>query len=397
MTLIQFFRTFAISAAALLMLVGTAPAAESSKPSSQGGQCLVYVGTYTGPKSKGIYVYRLNLATGALTSLGLAGEATNPSFLALHPNHRFLYAAGEVGSFEGKPSGSVDAFAINAESGKLTLLNRQPSIGSGPCHLVVDRAGKTVLVANYGGGSTTALSVREDGRLGDATAFIQHTGSSANPRRQEGPHAHGIYLDAANHFAFVPDLGLDKVLIYRFDATKGSLAPNDPPAASINPGSGPRHFAIHPSGRYAYVINEIVCTVTAFGLNSERGELKEIQTLSTLPDGESVKPSYSTAELFVHPSGKFLYGSNRGHHSIVGYAIDEKTGKLTRLENVSTQGKTPRSFGIDPTGTFLLAANQDTHNIVVFRINPKTGRLSSTGNSVEAPSPVCVAFLPVKP
>jgi 6-phosphogluconolactonase len=260
----------------------------------------------------------------------------------------------------------------------------------------VDSKGKNVLVANYGGGSVEALPLQPDGKMGEASAFIQHKGSSVNKQRQEGPHAHGIYLDAANRFAFVPDLGLDKVLIYRFDATKGSLVANDPPSGSVQAGAGPRHFALHPNGRFAYVINEINCTVTAFGYDGQRGELKDLQTVSTLPAGQAMQPSYSTAEIEVHPSGKFLYGSNRGHDSIVVFKIDEKTGRLAYVENQSTQGKTPRGFGIDPTGTFLLAANQDSDSIVVFRIDPKTGRLASTDHKVEVGAPVCVVFLPVK-
>jgi 6-phosphogluconolactonase len=238
-----------------------------------------------------------------------------------------------------------------------------------------------------------SLPVQKDGSLKPASSFVQHTGSSANKGRQEAPHAHGIYLDAANRFAFVPDLGLDKVLVYRFDAGQGTLTANDPPSAPVAPGSGPRHFAFHPKGRFAYVINEMVCTVTAFTCDSKRGALTEFQTLSTLPSGESVKPGYSTAELFTHPSGKFLYGSNRGHDTIVVYDIDQKSGKLTMVEHVSTQGKIPRSFGIDPAGRWLLAANQNSDSVVVFGIDAKTGRLTPTGQTIEVGAPVSVTFV----
>jgi 6-phosphogluconolactonase len=285
---------------------------------------------------------------------------------------------------------------VDPRSGALTLLNQQSSVGDGPCYLIVDKAGKNVLVANYGGGSVSVLPVGADGKLGEATAAIQHHGSSVNPQRQKEPHAHSINLDAANRFAFVADLGMDKVLIYKFDTTKGTLVANDPLSASVNPGAGPRHFAFHPGGRYAYVINEIQCTVTAFLYDASRGALTELQTISTLPDGEQVKPAYSTAEVQVHPSGKFLYGSNRGHDSIAVFAIDQKTGKLTRVENEPTQGKTPRNFGIDPTGAYLLAANQNSDSIVVFRIDPSTGALTPTGQSVAAPSPVCVKFVAIE-
>ena len=357
-------------------------------------ECLVYFGTYTGAKSKGIYVSRLNLASGALTPPALAAEISSPSFLAIHPNHRFLYAVNEVSSFNGKPSGAVSAFAIDVATGKLTFLNQQSSVGAGPCHLVVDAAGKNVLIANYGGGSIASLPLDANGRLSEASAFIQHKGSGANPQRQEGPHAHGIYLDAANRLAFVPDLGQDKLMIYKFDSTKGTLTANEPAFAPLKSGAGPRHFALHPSGHFAYVINEMHCTVTAF--ENHAGAFKELQTISTLPEGQAVLPSFSTAELEAHPSGKFLYGSNRGHDTIAVFAIDAKTGQLTAVQHQSTLGKIPRGFGIDPTGAFLIAGNQDSHNVVVFRIDPKSGRLTPTGTNVEVGAPVCVKFVPLK-
>ncbi|MSO23221.1 MAG: lactonase family protein, partial [Acidobacteria bacterium] len=331
----------------------------------------VYFGTYTGPKSKGIYLSRLDLVSGKLSAPTLAGEIEQPSFLALHPNRRFLYAVNETGSGQ-RGTGQVTAFAVGAD-GKLTLLNHQPSRGSGPCHLVVDRAGKNLLLANYGGGSVAVFPVASDGRLGESAAFVQHSGSSANAQRQKEPHAHSINLDAANRFAVAADLGLDKVLVYRFDAAKGTLAPNEPPSTSVKAGSGPRHFTFHPGGRNAYVINELASSVTAFQYDAEKGVLKEIQTLSTLPK-DYTGTSY-TAEVQVHPSGKFLYGSNRGHDSIVVFAI-EANGMLRYIENTATGGKTPRNFGISPDGRYLLAANQDSANVVVFRIDPQSGRLT---------------------
>jgi len=364
----------------------------ATQPAS--GELRFYIGTYTGAKSKGIYMSRLDLSSGKLATPELAAETASPSFLAIHPNRRFLYAVGEVANFGGKKSGAVSAFSINPETGKLTLLNQQSSVGDGPCHLVVDNAGKNVLVANYGGGSVAALPIKADGSLSEASAFIQHQGSSVNQQRQKEPHGHSINLDAANKFAFAADLGLDKVLIYKFDPTKGGLVPNDPAFAMVKPGAGPRHFAFHPKGRSAYVINEMDCTLTAFSYDPQRGELKETQTISTLPPQESVKSGYSTAEVQVHPSGKFVYGSNRGHDSIVAFAIDESTGKLTHIENEPTQGKTPRNFAIDPTGAYLLAENQGSDTIVVFRIDPATGQLNPTGNKVEAPVPVCIKFIP---
>jgi 6-phosphogluconolactonase len=247
-------------------------------------------------------------------------------------------------------------------------------------------------VANYGGGSVAALPIQGDGRLGPATAAIQHEGSGINPRRQEAPHAHSINLDRANRYAFAADLGLDRILVYRFDPARGTLAPHEPPSIAIAPGSGPRHFALHPGGRFAYVINEITLTVTAMEYDAGKGVLKEIQTVSTLPEGAA--KNGSTAELQVHPSGKFLYGSNRGHDSIAIFAIDAATGRLTPAGHQPTGGKTPRNFGIDPTGSYLLAANQDSDTITVFRIDPQTGRLTPTGQTLEAPRPVCVKFMP---
>jgi 6-phosphogluconolactonase len=245
-----------------------------------------------------------------------------------------------------------------------------------------------VLVANYGSGSIACLPIRPDGRLGEATSSIQHEGSSIDPRRQQGPHAHSINLDAAGRFAFVADLGLDEVLIYRFDAAKGKLTPNDPPSTKVAPGAGPRHFAFHPTGRYAYVINELSSTVTALRYDARQGSLASLQTVSTVPEGFDGRST--TAEVRVHPSGKFLYGSNRGHDSIACFAVDTATGKLTPIGHQSTQGKTPRNFGIDPTGSYLLAANQGTGNVVVFRIDPQTGMLRPAEQSITVPMPVCI-------
>jgi 6-phosphogluconolactonase len=379
-----------LATAGLGILIATR---SSGAPAMEGrsSSVLVYIGTYTEGSSKGIYLLRLDPASGKVTPLGLAAEAKNPSFLAIHPNHRFLYAVGETNDFGGKNAGAVLAFAIEPGTGKLHALNEQTSGGGGPCYIVTDRAGKWALVANYGGGSVEVLPIQEDGKLGEPTAFVQHKGSGTNPQRQSGPHAHSINLDRAERFAFAADLGLDQVLIYRFDKSKGTLTPNDPPFAAVKPESGPRHFAFHPSGRWAYVINEMACTVTAFRYNAERGALEEIQTISTLPDG--VKEGYSTAEVQVHPSGKFLYGSNRGHNSIAVFTIDSASGKLTPVEQKSTEGKTPRNFGIDPSGRFLLAANQDSDTVVVFRIDGMTGRLEPTGQIVSVPKPVCVKFL----
>src|SRR5262245_10766388 len=370
--------------AVLMTVFGAGPVPGQSKS----GEINVYFGTYTGPKSKGIYLSRLDLASGKLSAPTLAGETEQPSFLALHPNRRFLYAVNETGGGR-RGTGQVTAFSIGT-GGSLTVLNQQPSRGSAPCHLVVDRAGKNLLLANYGGGSVAAFPIGTDGRLGESASFIQHSGSSVNPQRQKEPHAHSINLDAANRFAVAADLGLDKVLVYRFDSAKGTLSPNEPPSTSVKAGSGPRHFAFHPNGRSAYVINELASTVTAFQYDAAKGVLKELHTLTTLP--KDFSGTSHTAEVQVHPSGKFLYGSNRGHDSIAVFAI-EGNGTLRYVENTPTGGSTPRNFGISPDGKYLLAANQKSDNVVVFRIDPKSGRLTSTGNTLEVPSPVCVKFL----
>jgi len=352
---------------------------------------LVYIGTYSGPHSKGIYLSRFDRETGKLSAPELAVETKSPSFLAVHPNRRFLYAVGEIDTFEGKKAGAVSAFSLDRSTGKLALLNQQSSGGPGPCHVAVDRSGKCVLVANYGGGSIAALPVAPDGRLSAASAFIQHQGSSVNRQRQEGPHAHFMTTDPANRLALVCDLGLDQVLVYQLDPARGSLTPHNPPAAALEPGSGPRHLAFHPGGRFAYVINEMKSTITVFSFDSRHGVLSPLQTISTLP--EDFKGSSSCAEIEIHPSGKFAYGSNRGHDSLAVFAVDAKKGTLSLVEHQSTQGKTPRHFALVPGGKWLLAENQDSDSIVVFGVDAKSGKLTPTGQKLEVGRPVCVQFV----
>jgi 6-phosphogluconolactonase len=353
----------------------------------------VYVGTYTRKQSKGIYAYRFDPATDRLTSLGLAAESVNPSFLAVDPSRRFLYAVNETSHLEGRSSGGVSAFAIAPGTGKLTFLNEVPSGGAGPCHLAVDKTGKYVLVANYGGGSLAVFPILEDGRLGEASALVQHSGASVNPQRQEGPHVHSVYLSPDNVFAISADLGLDEVFIYRFDAKRGTLAPNNPAFAIVTSGAGPRHFAFHPSLRFGYVIDELQSTVTVFSYDSANGALDVIQAVSTLP--QSFKGENTAAEVQVHPSGKFLYASNRGHDTIAVFAINTRKGTLTPVGDVNALGKAPRNFVIDPTGSFLFVANQDSDNIVQFRIDRSTGLLTPTGQVLEVPTPVCVTFVAI--
>jgi 6-phosphogluconolactonase len=365
-------------------------ALETNTSTALADTCLVYIGTYTRAQSKGIYVSRLDMATGTLTSPELAIATANPSFLVLHPNHRFLYAVGET---SGPSNGVVNAFGIDSKTGALTLLNQQTSAGRGPCHLAVDKTGACVLVANYGSGVVAALPIHADGSLGAPTTSIQHQGSGTDPKRQEKPHAHGVGFDLANRRAFCADLGLDKILIYQFDPSKATITPNDPPFGSVKPGAGVRHFVFNAQGRRLYAINELNSTITAFDYEPEHGALTEFQTISTLP--EKFSGPNTGAEVAIHPNGRFFYGSNRGDNSIVAYTIDDSTGKLTVVQHQSTLGKTPRDFRIDPTGDFLLAANQDSNTVVVFRIDQTSGRLSPTGQSIEISSPTCVTFVTI--
>ena len=389
-------RTCLIVGATSLTLLGcanrTVGAGADRTPAAAAPRKLrVYFGTYTRRGgSKGIYLSQLDLTTGTLTAPILAAATDNPTFLALSPDGRFLYAAGGSVTVHGARSGAVTAFAIDPATGKLTLLNRKSSGGKGPCHVVVDATGRHALAANYSSGSVVSLPIARDGRLGPAASVVQHKGSSANKRRQSGPHAHSINLDAANRFAFAADLGADKLFVYRFDPAAGTLKPHDPPAVTLAPGAGPRHFAFHPGGRFAYVINELHSTVTAMAYDRQAGTLTELHTVTTLP-GDFTGPN-STAEVQVHPSGRFVYGSNRGHDSLAIFAVDAKTGRLKPLGHQSVGGRTPRNFGIDPTGRYILAANQNSNTVVVFRVDPATGRLTPNGSRITVSSPVCVKF-----
>ncbi len=364
-------------------------------PHNHDNKYFVYVGTYTAESStsKGIYAYRYDPHGSTLTSVGLVAETTNPSFLAIHPNHRFLYAVNETGNYKGQKSGAVTAFSIDHVTGKLTQLNQVASGGADPCYITVDKTGKYVLVANYTGGSISAFPVLADGRLGEASAFIQHTGHGTNPKRQEGPHAHSIDLSPDNRFAIVDDLGLDETLVYKFDSAKGSLTLNDPPFAKAAPGAGPRHFAFHPNGKFGYVLDEMGSTVSAFSYDGTGGVFHPLQTISSLPKGFA--GHNDAAEIEVHPSGKFLYVSNRGHDSIAVFGIDQKQGTLTLIEYVPTKGASPRNFAIDPTGELIFAENEKSDNIVVFRIDLQSSRLTPTGKVLDISQPVCVKFVPV--
>ena len=365
-------------------------------------EMLVYVGTYTEPirfgtgkilegKGEGIYQYRMDPATGALEFDSNTTGVMNPSYLAIHPTQRFLYAVNELKMYEDKPTGTVSAFAVDAKSGRLEFLNRQLTHGTDPCHVVVDAKGRHVFVANFMSGSVCVLPVQRDGSLGEASDFIQHLGSSVDPVRQKGPHAHSVTLDRANRFAFVPDLGLDKLMVYTFDRTRGMLEPHAVAWIKVKPGAGPRHVALHPGGKFAFLINELDSTLAALSFNARKGVFRELQVVPTLPAG--FQGESTCADVQVAPSGRFVYASNRGHDSLVIYKIDRRTGKLAYVGHQSTQGRTPRQFEIDPTGRFLLVGNQDTDAIVPFRINPQTGTLAPTGQVLQVPTPVCVKFL----
>jgi len=358
-------------------------------------EMLVYTGTYTSGKSRseGIYIYKLNLETGELKLYKTIKNVVEPSFLAIDNSRKYLYAVNETVEYEGKKSGAVSAFAINQKTGDLQFLNRQPSLGGAPCFVTVTKNEKFVLVANYVGGNVTVFPIQTDGKLGASIDLVQHSGSGANKERQEAAHAHSIMLDQNNRFAFANDLGIDKVMIYQFDNKSGKLKPNSAqPFYQTKAGAGPRHFAFHPNGKFAFVINELDMTISSLTYDARQGTLKEIQTVPTLPVDFS--GANSCADIHVSPNGRFLYGSNRGHDSIVSFRIDEKNGHLAYIEHISTGGKTPRNFAIDPTGQFLLAANQNSDSIVVFRIDEKSGKLTQT-RKAEAPTPVCLKLIPV--
>ena len=353
-------------------------------------EVLLYIGTYTNQGSKGIYISHFDDKSGTLSKPELAAETPNPTFLALHPSRRFLYAANEVGQFGSERSGFVSAFAIDQTTGKLTLLNQVSSKGGGPCHVSVDKTGKTCLVANYGGGTVAALGIGADGQLAASNSWHQHMGKGADPRRQERAHAHSINPSPGGHFAVAADLGTDTIYVYLLDAVQARLTPNAPEGAKAKPGAGPRHFSFHPDGKKGYVINELASTITAYLWNESKGLLTEIAAASTLP--QDFKGSNYTAEVRVHPSGRFVYGSNRGHDSIAVFTLDGQ-GAPKLLQNISTGGEMPRNFTIDKSGKWLLAANQKTGNISVFSIDQKTGRLTDTGKRLELSAPVCLRFL----
>jgi 6-phosphogluconolactonase len=361
-------------------------------------ELLIYVGTYTEPirfgtgkilegKGEGIYLFKMDLSSGLLTHRMTIKDVVNPSYLALSPDTRFLYAVNELKIYEGKPSGAVSSFLVDPDTGAIAFLNKKPTGGTDPCHVCVNDAGTHIFVSNFMSGSVSVFPILKDGSLGDASFCIQHAGSSVDPRRQQGPHAHSLTLDRLNRFAFVPDLGIDKVMVYKFEESRGYLEPASVPLIKAAPGAGPRHFEFHPEGKFAYLINELASTMTAYSYDEEKGTMEELQTVPTVP--KDFHGENTCADVHVAPSGGFIYGSNRGHDSIVIFAIDQRTGRLEYIGHESTRGKTPRNFAIDPTGKFLLAANQDSDTIVTFGIDPVTGILEEM-STTRVPTPVCV-------
>ena len=369
--------------AAVLLLVGGLSALGAGAAAEQ----RIFVGTYSRRGSEGVYRLTMDSETGALGKPTLAARALNASFLAAHPAHRHLYAVNEIDTEAGKPAGAVTAFEVDAD-GMLREVSRQPTGGAAPCHLGVDASAACLVVANYRDGNAALFPIEKNGALLPMAHKVQHEGRGPNPQRQEAPHAHGVTFSPENRFVLIPDLGLDRIMIYRLDGTR--LAANDPAFGTVAPGAGPRHVAFHPTRPLAYSINEMGGTVTAFAWDGSAGALRELCTVSTLPP--DFQGANTTAEIVVHPSGRFLYGSNRGHDSIAVFALDDATGKPTLIQHQPTGGKSPRNFAVDPAGRFLIAANQDSDNLVVFRIEQATGKLSATGSQAAVPAPVCVLF-----
>jgi len=354
---------------------------------------LIYVGTYAEPDSESIFLYRVDPQSGGMTRINAFKGGENPSFLTLDEQRRHLYAVNETGNYEGKNSGAVSAFAVDRQTGNLTFLNKVASRGGAPCHVSVDEGNKNVLVANYMGGNVASFQVQENGQLSEAAGVEQHTGTGPDKERQEAAHAHFIAPDPNHKFILSVDLGTDQVLSYRLDANMGALTPNTPAVAfAAKPGSGPRHLAFHPNGRYAYLIHELNSTMTALTYDADKGTFTEIETVPTLP--ADFKGESYCAEVKVSADGKFLYGSNRGHNSIVVYAIDQNTGKLTQVQFMNTGGDWPRDFNFDQTGSVLLVANERSNNLITFKIDKATGKLTPTGHEAGVHKPVCVQVVP---
>jgi 6-phosphogluconolactonase len=349
---------------------------------------LFYIGSYTAITQEGISICRFEPQNATVQLVDVCKEIDNPSFLIFDHSRKLVYAVNETADFGGKKSGYVSAFLRDNETGKLTFLNAQPSLGAHPCHLTIDRTGKFILVANYTGGNVAVLPIMPNGQLGEPADMVQHSGKGINASRQEAPHAHSVNLSPDNRFAIVCDLGIDKIMIYRFNEMTGKLSPADSPFFQTAPGAGPRHFTFSCDGKQAFVVNELNSTITSLRYDSAKGILTELQTLSTLPDG--FVAGNTCADVHIHPNGRFVYASNRGHDSITIFSIEQGSGKLKRVQSQSTLGKTPRNFAIHPSGRFLLAANQNSDSVQVFSLDPATGKLAATEKSISVTKPVCI-------
>jgi 6-phosphogluconolactonase len=369
---------------AFLIVANTFTNAQNKPKNKMNNDFHLLIGTYTSGKSEGIYVYKFNVKSGEFQEESIAKNVKNPSYLVVSPDEKYVYSAGEIDK-----NGAVYAFAFDKKTGNLKQLSTQSSNGNYPCFVDIDKTGKWVFAGNYGAGNLTVLPVEANGGLGKSTQTIQHEGKSVNPDRQEGPHVHSVNVASNNVDVFVPDLGLDKIFTYSLDAKTGKLTAGNPAFTKVQDGSGPRHFTVHPNGKFAYVIQEISSGVTAF--DYKKGALKAIQTISAKPAGFT--GDFNCADIHISPDGKFLYGSNRVHDSLVMYSIDAKTGKLTYVAHQSVMGKKPRNFMIDPTGSFVLVANQDSDNITIFKRDLKTGMLTSTGKEIAVPNPVCLKMV----
>jgi 6-phosphogluconolactonase len=352
-------------------------------------QYYLYVGAYTQGEDEGITIYRFDPSSGSLEYVSTASGVVNPSYLAISEDKKLLLAVNEVGEFDGLPSGAISAFAIDSQTGSLTYLNQVPTGGGAPCYVSMDKSSKYALVANYSGGNVAIFPIEGNGRLGAYTQLEQHAGKGPVKGRQAGPHAHTIVPDNQERFALAADLGIDQVITYQIDADgKGITKVGE---FNTEPGAGPRHLAFHPNGNFAYIINELNSTLTSCAYSGSTGKLSEIATVSTLPEG--FEGNNSCADIHVSKDGRFVYGSNRGHDSIVVFEMDQDNGGLTLKGHHSVKGKTPRNFMIDPSGKYLLVANQNSNNIVVFRRDEQTGLLSETGIEVQTSKPVCLKML----
>jgi 6-phosphogluconolactonase len=355
----------------------------------------VFFGTHVATHGRGFSVAQFDSETGMLSLPRFLIEADAPGYFVLDSTGRHLYATVSENTFGGQPTGAVSAYAVDPATAQLTLLNQVPSSSANPAYVSLDATGRTLFVANYTGATVAAFAIKPDGSIGDRTAFVQFTGHGADPVRQSQPHPHSIRVDPSNQFVLVPDLGLDEVHIYRFDAILGTLVPNDPPFAQMPPASGPRHMVFSANGRFAYVISEMANTVNVFSWDSARGALTPVQRVSTLSD--DCKAPSTAAEVRLDPTGRFLYASNRGANTLAVFSVNADSGQLTPVQQVSTEGKFPRNFEFDPTGHWLIVANHDSENVVVFAIDPVTGKLTLHQPPVSVPYPFAVRFLLMPP